>query len=351
MKKITKILTSILCLAALACSTLLVGCNSRNRVVPDPNPYTFTNKEHPKAEADADMTIDGVFDEARWQQSRWLHGVDRLNAKQHAEIEFTTSYGEKGVYFAMKVEETGTNIYVNPDRDVWMNSCIEMYMGPAEDGYDTPRCFEFDFFADGSYDSELNYNGWNSAKTTWDKMPVVASQELGGEVNTPECYGYTIEAFFPWGFLEFADYDVETQVERDALVLGINPAHIFSFNYNGTDLNADRYWSQWASNYIDVEWQNPSTFFRFGKNGLFCYDYTVTYSGTGKGQVQESHGWDYVLAQGVSTFEIKTLNGATVKKLTVNVDDYTNQLVFSNGSYTFTVNEPDSPLAIEVEIA
>ena len=301
MKKITKV-TSGLCLAALMCAAF-AGCGTT--VVEDSNPYSFTNPGHAVAEADADMTLDGVFDEARWDESKWLTAVDRINASQYADIMFTTSYGEKGVYFGMQVEETGTNIYVNHSRTSYYNSCIEMYMGPATEGYDSALCFEFDFLADGTYEPKLNYNGWNSAYTTWDKMPVVASQQLGGEVNTAECYGYTIEAFFPWEYLEFAGYSVETQEERDALVLGIDPVHIFSFNYDGTDLNADRFWS----------------------------------------------GWDFFLTEGDAVFVIQTLNGASVTRLTVNGTDCTDQLVLSGGSYTFRVSEPNGDLAFEVEIA
>ena len=347
MKKITKV-TSGLCLAALMCAAF-AGCGTT--VVEDSNPYSFTNPGHAVAEADADMTLDGVFDEARWDESKWLTAVDRINASQYADIMFTTSYGEKGVYFGMQVEETGTNIYVNHSRTSYYNSCIEMYMGPSTEGYDSALCFEFDFLADGTYEPKLNYNGWNSAYTTWDKMPVVASQQLGGEVNTAECYGYTIEAFFPWEYLEFAGYSVETQEERDALVLGIDPVHIFSFNYDGTDLNADRFWSNWPANYIDIGWQNPSTFFKFGKDGLIAHDYTVAYTGSGKGTLTEEHGWDFFLAEGDAVFVIQTLNGASVTRLTVNGTDCTDQLVLSGGSYTFRVSEPNGDLAFEVEIA
>ena len=349
MKKITKV-TSGLCLAALMCAAF-AGCGTT--VVKDSNPYSFTNPGHAVAEADADMTLDGVFDEARWSESKWLAAVDRINASQYADIMFTTSYGEKGVYFGMQVEETGTNIFVNHSRTSYYNSCIEMYMGPYTEGYDSALCFEFDFLADGTYEPKLNYNSWNSAYTTWDKMPVVASQQLGGEVNTAECYGYTIEAFFPWEYLEFAGYSVETQEERDALVLGIDPVHIFSFNYDGTDLNADRFWSQWSADYISVGFQNPSTFFRFGQNGLLACDYTVTYGGTGKGEVQESHGWDYVLQQADATFNITTYNGAKVTSLTVNGVDYTGSLLGSGGSFTFTVPQSEfttENIAIAVEI-
>ena len=341
MKKITKF-TAAVCAGAI--TALMAGC-----VVEDPNPYKFENKPHPVAEADADMTIDGKFDEARWQSVRWLNGVDKPNSKQSANIEFTTSYGTKGVYFAMRLEEQGTNIYVNPERASWMNSCIEMYMGPAGDTGDL-RLFEFDFLADGNYQPKLHYNDWTEAKTVYDKMPVVASVSLGGAVNTPECYGYTIEAFFPFGFLEFAGYDVS---DPDGMVLGVAPVHIFSFNYTGTDQNADRYWSQWPSEYLPTfNMWDPSTFFRFGKDGLISHKITVNKTGSGEGTVQEKSGLDYVLSGVDTTFVVRTVNGAEVTKLFVNGVDYVKagKLNYTNGEYRFLVEKPAQDIVIDVEI-
>ena len=347
MKKVKKFLTSALCCTALSCTALLAACGVT--VVEDPNAYTFTNKENPKAEADSDMTIDGIFDEARWSSVRWLTGVDRINSKQYAEIEFTTSYGENGVYFALRVEETGTNIWVNHNRMSYLNSCIEMYMGPATDGYNTYRIFEFDFQADGKYESRLNYNDWKPANTTYDKMPIIASQPLGGEVNTHECYGYTVEAFFPWSFLEFADYDVETQEERDALVLGIIPVHIFSFNYDGKNLNEDRYWSDWTTGYIFSQWLTPSSYFKFGNNGLIGYDYNVTCGGKGKGTVKDSKGLGCLLPGYSAEFTVTPVNAAKITRLTVNGEDYMGKLSSSGGSYTFTIPAPSNDVLIEVD--
>lgn len=350
MKKSIKIISA----AALSGIMTLAMAGCAEDIVKDPNPYTFTNKTRPLAETDADMTIDGKLDEARWKDEnlRWLNGLDKPNSKQYADITFTTSYGSKGVYFAMVVEETGTNIYVNPNRASWLNSCIEMYMGPANDGGDSPRLFEFDFLADGTYSSKLNYSGWTDARTTSDKMPIIASVPLGGEVNTSGCYGYNIEAFFPWTFLEFSGYDVGTQAERDALVLGIDPVHIFSFNYEGRDKDADRLWSQWSKNYVPIHWQNPSTFFRFGKEGLISHKIIVNKTGSGKGTVEEKSGLDYVLSGVDTTFVVRTINGASVKKLVVNGADYiaSGKLTQTGGEYRFTVEKPLQDIVIDIEI-
>lgn len=347
MKKTTKIISAAVCAGVMALA--MAGCT-----VKDPNPYTFTNKPHPVAETDAGMNIDGKLDEERWtdENLRWLNGVDKPNSKQYADIIFTTSYGSKGVYFAMKVEEHGTSIFVNPDRASWLNSCIEMYMGPANDEADSSRLFEFDFMADGSYQSKLNYNGWIGAQTTYERMPIIASVPLGGAVNTPECYGYNIEAFFPWTFLEFCGYDVKNEEEQNALVLGIDPVHIFSYNYAGTDEHADRLWSQWSKNYKQIEWLNPSTFFRFGKEGLISHKIIVNKTGAGRGTVAEKSGLDYVLSGVDTTFVVKTVNGASVKKLVVNGVDYiaAGKLTQISGEYRFVVEKPLQDIVIDIEI-
>lgn len=338
MKKTKSLIAAALCTAALT-GVLFAGCES---VVEDPNPYTFTNPLPKVAEPDSGITIDGEFDEEFWNTVRWLYAEDAPAAYSgiKADIEFTTYYGSKGVYFAIKVVEENNRIWVNHARDSFMNSGIEMYLGPIEDGGGSERCFEFDFMADGKYSSKLNFNGWNGANTLPEHMPVVATKQLGGEVNTPECYGYQIEAFFPFGFLEFARYDLS---DKENMILGINPVHIFSFSYGGGGLDSDRKWSNWAEKYIDVGWQNPSSFFQFGKNGLLCYDFEIKQGGSKKGLIEEAHGWDYVLQQSDAKFVISPINGSKVTKLTVGGEDYRSKLVASSGSYILTV--PKATLA------
>lgn len=150
--------------------------------------------------------------------------------------------------------------------------------------------------------------------------------------------------------MEFAGYDVETQEERESLVLGIDPAHIFSFNYEGTDQSNDRYWSMWSTNYIASVWQNPSTFFKFDKDGLIAYDFTVEYAGSGTGTIAETHGLPYVLADNVATFEVTALNGAMITALEVNGVDYLNNVVMVGGGYQFSVGIPTEDLNIRLEL-
>ncbi len=332
--------TALACIGALA--LCLAGCSN---IVKDPKPYPAPTKR--VAELDADMTMDGKFEEARWQSVRWLNGVDKINDKQSADINFTTSYGEKGVYFAMKVEEHGTNIWVNPERASYMNSCIEMYMGPCEDANEH-RMFEFDFMADGSYTSKFRYSDWTEVKAPANILPIVASETIGGEVNTPECTGYTVEGFFPFAYLDFVGYDVS---DPQNMVLGIAPVHIFSFNYLGTNKDADRLWSEWPKAYLpNFNMWNPSSFFRFGKNGLISHKIIVNKTGSGMGTVREKSGLDYVLSGIDTTFVVETINNAEVKSLTVNGVDYMAKLSKVQGEYRFLVEKPTQDIVIDIEI-
>ncbi len=355
MKKIMKATLALCTVAILAAS--LAGCAEKVNIIEDPNPYTFVNKGRPVAEYDAGMTIDGKLDEERWtsKEQRWLYGVDRpnANAEQYAEIACTAFYGEKGIFFGLKVEETGNRIWVNHSagRDGGhVNSAVDMYFGPVLEDKNAAsgQTFEFSFVADGQYVSRVNQAGLVEILTSYDKLPVVATQTIGGEVNTPECTGYVVEAFFPYAFLEFAGWEIPE--DKSEMVIGINPVHIFSFSYSGELDKVDRLWSNWAPNYgIAGDWLTPHTYFHFGEKGLLSYDYTVTYGGTGKGTIKEQNGMPCILQQADATFEIDAINGADITKLTVNGVSYLDDLNYNGARATFTVNNPTEDIEIEIE--
>lgn len=353
MKKFLKTAIAIGVMSAVAAS--FTGCADKVNIIEDENPYSFVNKGHPVAEYDAGMKIDGVLDEARWNADgqRWLYGVDRPNANQYAEIHFTSFYGEKGIFFGMTVEEFGNRIWVNhtSSRDAGhINSAVDMYLGPVIEDKDAAnkQTFEFSFVADGKYQSRVNQAGLVEVLTTYDKLPVVVTKTIGGDVNTADCTGYTVEAFFPYEFLEFADWTLPE--DKSEMVIGINPVHIFSYNYTGTDTKADRLWSNWAPAYdIAAGWLTPDTYFYFGEHGLLSYDYSITCGGTGSGTVTEKNNMPYVLRQTGATFIVDAINGADITKLTVNGVNYLDKLLYDGATATFTVTEPTEDLDIEVE--
>lgn len=357
MKNSAKVFAFALCAAV---AVTLTACSVRTvykpNIIPDPNPYYFDNADnHPHAEYDSYMKIDGKLDEEKYKTVEWLYGEDKPNSVQNATIELTSFLGEKGLYVAGKVEETGSNIYVNPKRGSWTNSCLELYVGPV--GQQTEgNCltFEFDLQADGSTGNMRlapNQPNEKDIHITWDKMPVIAAQQIGGKVNTPECTGYTVECFFPWAYLEIGGWDVS---EKQNMKVGIDPVHIFSLKYDGEDVSQNvtetRIWSRWSEKVLpSIGWLAPDTYFRFDQNGLMKYNYTVNYGGEGKGTVAAKSGEDYVYGWGTSTFVVRPRNGAVVKSIKVNGEDYMTKLKDNNGSYEFDVKDPTGDLNIDVE--
>ncbi len=356
MKKQLKFGAMALCAATAAIGLTACGTaetEEKLTIIKDPNPYTFDNSEnHPHAEYDAGMKIDGKFEEAKWTEVEWLHGEDKPNSAQSATIDFTGYVGEKGIFFGAKVEETGTNIWVNPERGSWTNSCLELYVGPAGQENNRSKTFEFDIQADGTTGNMRLMDPERDLKTTWDIMPVIAAQQIGGKVNTPECTGYNIECFVPWAYLELGGWDVE---DPENLKIGINPVHIFSLKFDGEDVSEKvtetRIWSQWAEKVLPgLGWLEPDTFFRFDDGGLMLRKYTVNVVG-GMGTIKatsESDKKDHIYGWGTTAFTVRPLNGATVKTLTVNGEDYKAKLR-GDGPYTFDVKDPEDDLIIEVE--
>ena len=129
------------------------------------------------------------------------------------------------------------------------------------------------------------------------------------------------------------------------MVLGINPVHIWSFTYDGTDLNKDRSWSNWGEKLIGAEWNTPSTWFTFGKNGLIAYDVNTTVNGNGKVKVDVNGGLGVVFAGGTAKIVIKTINGAELQSLTVNGSaiDLTT-LIKEGGSYTLNISNVNADI-------
>jgi len=355
MKKSLKLGALALCAATAAIG--LTACADRVveklTIVPDPKPYTFDNSDnHPHAEYDEGMKIDGKFEENKWSEVEWLHGEDKPNSAQSATIDFTSYIGEKGIFFGAKVEEKGTNIWVNPERGSWTNSCLELYLGPIGQPKNRDKTIEMDIQADGTTDNMRLKASERDLKTTWDIMPVIAAQQIGGKVNTPECTGYTIECFVPWAYLELADWDVS---DVKNLKIGIDPVHIFSLKFDGEDVSQNvtetRIWSRWAEKVLPgLGWLAPDTFFRFDDGGLMTCEYKVNYNGTGTGAVEAKNGsGSTIYGWGTTTFKVEPYNGASVKSLKVNGEDYTGKLRDNNGTYEFDVKDPDGDLTIDVE--
>ena len=88
-------------LIGLSCSLLVLGLSACKEGDSGSNyNYDWTYVEEFVDECDADMKIDGVLDEERWQNLNWLyHGEDNVK------LSYTTAFTEKGMYIAAKAED------------------------------------------------------------------------------------------------------------------------------------------------------------------------------------------------------------------------------------------------------
>ena len=271
MKKMkTAALGTLLLMLVLALA--LTGCNTEPGYydVPAEDDYTFVNPEKTKAEADANIVIDGVLDEEAYANNNWLYLYNDEGGND-VNIAMTSHYGEKGMYFVFDVTES-VPIYVNLNRDTFMNSCIELYLAPSYvESMQDNGVFEIDLlptgdilFKRGNGKISGNNTGFSNVASSNDIMAYLGTTTKGGEVNSQGCYGYCLELFIPWDYMQWLGVDVDAL--KDGFVY-INPAHITSYNQTGTDAKIDRYWYHYAQQ-NGAKFTNVKRYFCFNGEGV-----------------------------------------------------------------------------------
>ena len=227
--------------------------------------YTYVNPDETKAQTDPGMRIDGVLDEEVYQESNWLH-LQNNDGGNNVNIAMTSHFGEQGMYFVFDVTES-VPIYVNLDRAPYLNSCIELYLIPPYlSKLQGNSMFEIDLLPTGDmiFKKSNGKYGYENVASTDDIMACLGAVTKGGPVNTPECYGYALELFIPWDYMRWLGIDVAAI--QDGFVY-INPAHITSNNYTGTDNNLDRYWYHYAQQ-LGADFADVPQYFRFNGEGI-----------------------------------------------------------------------------------
>ena len=293
--------------------------------------YGYINPDETKAEPDAGITIDGVLDEKEYQDNNWLY-LRNDNGNATVDIATTSYYGEKGMYFVYDVTES-TPIYVNLSRSSALNSCVELYLALSDvTSMDSSEIFEIDLLPTGDmvFKQRNGKGAFMDVATTDDKMAYLGTTTKGGEINTEECYGYCLEFFIPWDYLEFLGLDVET-MKTDYVF--VNTAHITSYNYAGT-AETDRYWYSFAQQLGGNGWGNVSLYYRFNADGVI-----------GAVPVQLKQGDHYTMTgaktviPGVKTHvTISPEEGYALSSILVNGEEYIKQAAYNeDGSVSLNV--------------
>lgn len=327
--KITISKSALLMLTLAMLVVILVGCAPKE--VATDREYTFTNPEPEMAQPDVGFKIDGIADEETYKNANWLY-LSNNGEGNNVNIAATSYFGERGMYFVFDVTESFP-IYVNPNRSSVLNSGIELYLAPAGTKNDRENnFFEIDLQPTGNMVFKMTNGKWGyvDAKTTNDKMARLGATTKGGAVNTSECYGYVLELFIPWDYLEWLDVDVE-KMKDHALV---NIAHITSFNYAGTNTDIDRYWYQFAEQ-IGASFNDVYRLYKFDKNGAVG-TVPVTFV---SGEHYSIFGQASVLSGQNATITVTPEAGYSITSVLVDGKDRVSDVKYSNdGSATLTIN-------------
>ena len=317
----------------------LVGCEFDLSViekfgikeVPSDEEYTFTNPEPELAKTDAGFKIDGIADEEAYKNANWLY-LSNNGEGNNVNIAATSHFGQQGMYFVFDVTESFP-IYVNPDRGTVLNSGIEMYLAPAGTKNDRENnFFEIDLQPTGNMVFKMTNGRWGyvDAKTTNDKMARLGATTKGGEVNTTDCYGYVLELFIPWDYMEWLGVDV-AKMKDHALV---NIAHITSFNYDGKNHNIDRYWYSFGDQ-IGAAFSDVYRYYKFDKDGAVG---TVPVKFT-NGDHYSISGQASVLSGKSATITVTPEAGYSITSLLVDGKERIGDAKYnSDGSATLTIN-------------
>ena len=336
---ISKRVLLIITLATLVMS--LAGCaiGFGIKEVPTDKEYTFTNPEPELAKTDEGFKIDGIADEEAYKNANWLY-LSNNGEGNNVNIAVTSHFGQQGMYFVFDVTESFP-IYVNPERSTVLNSGIEMYLAPAGTQSDRENnFFEIDLQPTGKMVFKMTNGRWGyvDAKTTNDKMAILGATTKGGEINTAECYGYVLELFIPWDYLEWLGVDV-AKMKDHALV---NIAHITSFNYAGTNVDIDRYWYQFGAQ-IGAEFPNVYRYYKFDKDGAVG-TVPVTFV---SGEHYSISGQASVLSGKSATVTVTPEAGYSVTSILVDGKERIGDAKYNNdGSATLTINNVTKEITV-----
>ncbi len=339
-KLIVIILAAVLLLAIAALAVWLIAFQD-TKIVPAKDPYSYRNPAEVKAEPDEGFIIDGILDEAQYQNCNWLK-LKNTQGGAGAELAMTSFYGENGMYIVYDITENAM-IYVNPDRPSYLNSCIEMYLASSNaSSMNSNEIFEIDMLPTGdlSVRQRTGKDNWVNAASTDDIMAHLGATTKGGPVNTEQCTGYYLELFIPWAYLDKVGIDAAAMQES---FFYINPVHITSFNYEGTNASSDRYWYGFATQLGSDGWNDVSQFFRFGAKGVLG---TVPVE-LKPGANYTISGNDSVIPGMMTVVEIKPDAGYALSSIIINGEEHIDRVSYNkDGSVTLQLRGEKEGLTI-----
>ena len=334
-KRTFKVLTFTLAAAALSGAIACAAC-SNDTYLPDDPPYDFENPVEELPEYDSSIALDGVLDESRYSDLKWLE-TQYSDANVKVNVKSAAFLGEKGIFMLFDVDDPA--VFVNPDRSGSWNSGIELYLARPGVTSLEGEAWEIDLTPGlDQVATRLQLGGaFQSMHTAEDETPIMRSQGKGGEVGATGSTGYTIEAFFPYAFLG---------AEREDLAyINMNTVLLRTYNYEDPQ---NRLWYNFGEeSKSGYSWSNPESWWKFDENGLVCYTVTAETDGNGSLTAKTFN----VLEHEALEIAISPKDGYRLKSITVDGEDRTEEVYIENGRSMLRIENILSDLTVRAEFA
>ena len=330
-----KALTFTLAAAALSGAIACAAC-SNDTYLPDDPPYNFENPVEELPEYDSSIALDGVLDESRYSDLKWLE-TQYSDANVKVNVKSAAFLGEKGIFMLFDVDDPA--VFVNPDRSGSWNSGIELYLARPGVTSLEGEAWEIDLTPGlDQVATRLQLGGaFQSMHTAEDETPIMRSQGKGGEVGATGSTGYTIEAFFPYAFLG---------AEREDLAyINMNTVLLRTYNYEDPQ---NRLWYNFGEeSKSGYSWSDPESWWKFDENGLVCYTVTAETDGNGSLTAKTFN----VLEHEALEIAISPKDGYRLKSITVDGEDRTAEVYIENGRSMLRIENILSDLTVRAEFA
>lgn len=211
-----------------------------------------------KAVPDADMKIDGDLSEEKWQGLHWVENHDTASG---VNFRFTMFFSDTGLYFAAVSEDW--RVYYASEYAGTKNSGFNVYIARGDD-YDLQDRFYVTFDCGNTPYTHGMYS-YASHVTT-----------QGGEYNSGDCTGMTLEAYVPW-----KEFGYESAPEKMravcsyVLVSGI-----------GSSATTRNIWPGYSNG------SNYAKYYEFDETGYTSEDAPDAVLGDSKTNFAKSSDWD-----------------------------------------------------------
>ena len=324
MKKIFRhfVACAMATLCGLSCISL-AACDNGSETVYNVigTDETYVPEEVPMsgAEIDADIAVDGNFDESFYDNLQWLT-LNKVDGTQTATVVMTVRIAQTGLLIAADVVEN-TLITYNATRPTAYESGIEFYLAFGDGVTWRDGLYEIDITAGERFNiRQYTASGYVDYPVAYDTSPSYAVIR-DGSLMDGECTGYRFELFLP-----YALFDREGRCNE----VYVNPTHIAMPDWELTEV---RNWYQFGARQSSLYgWDKLNQGFTFDRNGAVINSLAIE-SAEG-GMVTEEFGYDYCITGDTVNLNIKADEGYKLVSLMVNGRECVSDVVADTYSFT-----------------